>query len=66
MVANFDSAFQAAVLNDINRNGFSKNDAIVKNENLLVKNPYTYIQPEHVESFEAGYKGFVCRGKDIW
>jgi outer membrane receptor protein involved in Fe transport len=57
------SAFQAAVLNDINRNGLSKNDAIVKNENLLVKNPYTYIQPEHVESFEAGYKGLYAGGK---
>ena len=57
------SAFQAAVLNDINRNGLSKDDAIIKNENLLVKNPYTYIQPEHVESFEAGYKGLYAGGR---
>jgi outer membrane receptor protein involved in Fe transport len=57
------TAFQSAVLNDINRNGLSKNDAIIKNENLLIKNPYTYIQPERVESFEAGYKGLYAGGK---
>ncbi len=57
------AAFQAAVLTDINKNGLSKNDAILKNENLLIKNPYTYIQPEHVQSFEAGYKGLYASGK---
>ena len=57
------SSFQSAVLNDINRNGLSKKDAIAKNEKLLIKNPYTYIQPERVESFEAGYKGLFAAGK---
>jgi outer membrane receptor protein involved in Fe transport len=57
------SVFQAAVLFDINKNGLSKNDAIIKNENLLKKNPYTYIQPEHIQSFEAGYKGLYAGGK---
>ena len=51
------TAFQAAVLKDMNQNGLSKNDAIVKNEGLLKKNPYTYIRPEHIKSFEVGYKG---------
>ncbi len=57
------SAFQSAVLNDINRNGLSKTDAIVKNQGLLRKNPYTYVQPEHIQSFEAGYKGLFAGGK---
>ena len=41
----------------------AKNDAIVKNKNLLKKNPYTYIQPEHVKSLEAGYKGLFAEGR---
>jgi len=57
------SNFQSAVLNDINRNSLSKSDAIIKNKSLLTKNPYTYIQPERVESFEAGYKGLYGGGK---
>ena len=51
------SAFQSAVLNDINRNGISRNEAIEKNKGLLKKNPYTYIKPEKVNSFEFGYRG---------
>ena len=51
------SAFQAAVLTDINKNGLSKTQAIVKNNGLLVKNPFTYIKPEHIQSFEGGYRG---------
>ena len=57
------SLFQSSVLNDINKHGLSKNDAIIKNEGLLKKNPYTYIQPEHVQAFEAGYKGLFVNGK---
>ncbi|TBH76345.1 TonB-dependent receptor plug domain-containing protein [Aquirufa nivalisilvae] len=51
------TAFQAAVLTDVNKNGLSKTLAIVKNKELLVKNPYTYIQPEHIQSIEGGYRG---------
>ena len=51
------SAFQSAVLNDINRNGISRNEAIEKNKILLKKNPYTYIKPEKVNSLELGYRG---------
>jgi outer membrane receptor protein involved in Fe transport len=57
------TAFQAAVLNDINQGGLSKNAAIEKNKSLLKKNPYTYIQPEHVSSFEGGYRGVILKGK---
>lgn len=49
--------------NDINLNGLSKNDAIIKNNDLLVKNPYSYIKPEHINSFEAGYKGLLLNGR---
>jgi iron complex outermembrane receptor protein len=57
------SAFQQAVLNDINKYGLSQNDAIKHNQSLLKKNPYTYIKPEHVNSVEGGYKGIFARGK---
>jgi iron complex outermembrane receptor protein len=57
------TAFQSAVLSDINQNGLSKNAAIEKNKALLKKNPYTYLQPEHINAFEAGYKGIIAKGK---
>ena len=57
------TAFQSAILKDINSNGLTKNAAIEKNRFLLKKNPYTYIKPEHVNSFEAGYKGLFAKGK---
>lgn len=57
------TTFQAAVLNDINTNGLSRNAAIEKNKLLLKKNPYSYIRPEHVNTFEAGYKGIFFKGK---
>jgi outer membrane receptor protein involved in Fe transport len=50
--------FQTAVNNDINTTGLSKNEAIEKNKILLKQNDYTYLQPEHVASFEIGYRGF--------
>lgn len=49
------SSFQSAVLTDINLNGLSKMAAITKNKGLLKINPYTYLKPEQVKSFEAGY-----------
>jgi iron complex outermembrane receptor protein len=49
--------FQAAVTNDFN-NGATLDDAIQNNQNLLQKNTqYTYLKPEQINSFEAGYKG---------
>ncbi len=51
------SAFQAQNLKDQNLNGLTKKQAIEKNKGMLVKNPYTYMKPEHVRSFELGYRG---------
>jgi outer membrane receptor protein involved in Fe transport len=48
-------AFQSAVKNDFNA-GLSTDAAIAKNSGLLVKNYYDYIKPEHINSFEMGYK----------
>ncbi|CAH0997704.1 Vitamin B12 transporter BtuB [Emticicia aquatica] len=50
--------FTAAVNQDININKLSQNEAILKNKNILRKNDYTYLQPEYVNSFEIGYKGY--------
>ena len=57
------TTFQAAVLNDINKNGLTKAQAIVKDQGLLKKNPYTYLNPEHVQSMEGGYKGMFLNGR---
>jgi outer membrane receptor protein involved in Fe transport len=56
------TSFQSAVLRDINT-GMPKNAAIDKNKAILKKNPYTYIQPERVNSFEMGYKGLFAKGR---
>lgn len=54
--------FQAAVTNDFNNNGLTTAQAIEKEKGLLVKNKYSYLQPEHIKSFELGYKGlFLAR-----
>ncbi len=50
------SAFQASVLNDINKNGLTKSQAILKEKNLLIKNTYGYIKPEYIRSLELGYR----------
>ncbi len=54
--------FQAAVLNDFNNGGLSTAEAIEKEKGLLVKNQYTYLEPEHIKSFELGYKGIFLAG----
>ncbi|WP_456313579.1 TonB-dependent receptor [Pseudomonas shirazensis] len=51
--------FQAEVNSDVNTNGLSQAQAIEKNKNTIQKNPYTYLQPEFVKSFEFGFKGFA-------
>jgi len=50
------TAFQSAVLTDVNKNGLTKTSSITKNKGLLAKNPYSYIEPEHIQSFEGGYR----------
>lgn len=52
------TAFKNAVNADVNANGTGyQATAIQKEANLLVQSTYDYIQPEHINSFEAGYKG---------
>lgn len=53
------TAFQTAILTDVNKNGLIKTQAIMKNKGMLVKNPYSYIEPEHLQSFEGGYRGAI-------
>jgi len=56
------TAFKNAVNADVN-NGIAQGDAITKESNLLVKSTYNYIQPEHINSFEVGYKGLLFDNK---
>ncbi len=55
-------AFQAAVKNDFN-GGLTTNAAIIKNKGILVKNYYDYVKPEHINSFEIGYKALFLDQK---
>jgi outer membrane receptor protein involved in Fe transport len=55
--------FQAAVTNDVNKNGLTATNAITKNQSLLKKNNYTYLQPEQVGSIEIGYRTKVLNGR---
>lgn len=57
------SAFQAAILKDMNQSGITRQEAIEKNKGLLKKNPYTYLQPEQVQSIDLGYKRILAKGK---
>lgn len=56
------TAFKNAVNADVN-NGLAQNAAIEKDKYILVKSDYTYIQPEHINSFEVGYKGILFDNK---
>ncbi len=56
-------AFIKAVNTDVNKNGISQNEAILKNKNILAKSNYGYIKPEQINSFEAGYKGTLLQGR---
>ena len=51
------AAFQAAVNKDVNTLGITTDSAVIREQGLLAKNTYTYIQPEHINSFEIGYRG---------
>ncbi|SNR59821.1 TonB-dependent receptor [Hymenobacter mucosus] len=55
-------AFNAAVTRDRNTNGLTQTQAIAKNQGRLVKNPYTYLKPEHIKSLEVGYKAALLPG----
>jgi len=56
------TSFKNAVNKDVN-NGMSQNAAIAQESDLLVKSIYDYIQPEHINSFEVGYKGILFDDK---
>lgn len=53
--------FQVQVTSDINTLGLTQAQAIEKNKNLIQKNPYTYLQPEFVRSFEFGFRGLALK-----
>ncbi|WP_199269813.1 TonB-dependent receptor [Mucilaginibacter lacusdianchii] len=54
--------FQAAVTNDFNNSGLTTAQAIEREKGKLTKNYYSYLKPEHINSFELGYKGlFLAR-----
>ncbi|WP_219601048.1 TonB-dependent receptor [Hymenobacter sp. DG01] len=55
-------AFNAAITRDVNTGGLSRSQAIAKNQGTLVKNPYTYLRPEHIKSLELGYKAALLPG----
>ena len=52
-------AFQSAVNTGVNTLGLSQSAAVEKHKALLQRNPYTYLQPERMRAFEAGYRGFL-------
>ena len=51
--------FQAQVNSDVNTLGLTQAQAIEKNKNTIQKNPYTYLEPEFVKSFEVGFRGLA-------
>lgn len=56
-------AFSNGITTDRNQNGLTLEQAILNNQNKLVRNTYTYIQPEHVNAFELGYKALPLGNK---
>lgn len=55
-------AFIKAVNTDVNKNGLTQDQAIQKEAGILVKSHYDYIKPEHINSFEMGYRGTFLGG----
>lgn len=53
--------FQAQVTSDINTLGLTQAQAIEKNKGIIQKNPYTYLKPEFVRSFEFGFRGLALK-----
>lgn len=57
------SAFQSAVVTDMNRNATSVDQSIRRNAGLLKKNPYSYLRPEQVTTLEAGVRKIFWKGR---
>ena len=55
-------AFNSAVTQGVNTGGLSRDQAIAQNQGRLVRNPYTYLRPEHIRSWEMGYKAALLPG----
>lgn len=55
--------FQNAVNQDVNTLGLSQAGAIEKNKSLLQRNTYTYLKPEKMHAFEAGYRAVLGAGR---
>ena len=53
--------FQTQVTSDINTLGLTQVQAIDKNKGTIQKNPYTYLEPEFVRSFEFGFRGVALK-----
>lgn len=56
------NTFNAAVNTDV-ANGVSRNDAALKNRALLFKTDLAPTEPEHINSFEIGYKSVLFNNK---
>ncbi len=56
------TSFKNAVNADIS-SGINKNTAIKNEQGLLAQSTYDYLQPEHLNSFEVGYKGVLADNK---
>jgi len=56
-------AFQAANTTDINTNGLTIQQATQKNQVLLKRNSYTYLQPEEIKGIEGGYRTSLLDNK---
>ncbi|SDK44132.1 iron complex outermembrane recepter protein [Catalinimonas alkaloidigena] len=56
-------AFQKAVVSDVNTLGLTREEAALKNKDLLLRNTYTYLQPEHIHAFDAGYRASLFNNK---
>ena len=56
-------AFQSQVNSDVNTLGLTQSQAIEKNKGMLKKNPYTYLKPEFVKSFEFGIRALALNKK---
>ncbi len=54
-------AFQKQVNSDVNTLDLTQAQAIEKNKGILKTNPYTYLQPEYVRSFEFGFRGLALK-----
>lgn len=56
-------AFQAAVNQAVNQQGLPLMEALGSNAGLLKKSTYDYIQPERINSLEAGYKSLTLNNR---